>query len=182
MDSAQIRERYCLDAADVVRELIALSVVEASFTQDVAITVRVHENTAILEDTGRGIRLEPDPGDTISHAERALTTIYPVRPADAATDTALCDLVWGSRGSLGPALANAWCESLEFQSRRDGEEWAQSYRRGVPSGPPRHIGSADRTGTTIRITTASPIDSASIAVFVRELTLRLANVQIRIDA
>ena len=167
MDVGQIRKQHPLTAAQVVNELIALCVVESTHIDGVEIRVRIRGNHAEIEDTGRGMRLEPDAGDAISHAERALTSIYPVQAADEAVDRLLRDRVWGVRGCLGPALANASCESFEFVSRRGGEEWAQAYRRGVPIEPARRIGPADRTGTSIRIVTAAPIDAAEVEALAR---------------
>jgi DNA gyrase/topoisomerase IV subunit B len=62
-------------------------------------------------------------------------------------------LVWGSRGSLGPAIANRHCETLQYWSRRDGEEWTQRFRRGRRLGPSQHVGDATDVGTTIEIVT-----------------------------
>ena len=96
------------------------------------------------------MRLEPDEGDEMSHAERALTSIYPVAPADSETQAVLEELAWGPKGSQGPIVANAVSAAFVFQRRRDGEVWEQCYRRGVPEDPPCLVGVTGRTGTNVR--------------------------------
>lgn len=110
---------------EVVAELVALAVVEHSHTPGVAIEVHVDGATVTVTDTGRGMQLASDPGDDISHAQRALTSPYPCEPSSPEIAWVLTDVVWGERGSLGPSLANAACPAFDFTSRRSGERWTQ---------------------------------------------------------
>ena len=119
------------------------------------------------------MRLTPDRGDTLSHAERALTSVYPCLPLSSEVEAILHELIWGERGSLGPALANFACPSLRFISMREGQVWSQSYRYGTPIGPATMLGATGTTGTTIDFETAAPIERAAIAALVDKLNSRI---------
>ncbi len=162
-----------LTPTEVCAELLALSVVEFSHTPGIAIAVALRGAEGTTNDTGRGMKLAPDEGDDIPHAERALTSVYPCLPATPEIATVLRELVWGDRDSQGPALANHACPSLQYTSRRRGEVWTQSYRYGAPLGPPTSLGSTDTTGTTIQFTTEGPIDADAIARLVAALRSRI---------
>ncbi len=179
MDLDQLCQAARLLSPDqVCAELLALSVVEHSFTPGLSIALEIDRSVGRIADTGRGMRLTPDPGDTLSHAERALTGFYPCRPRNPDYEAVLCDLVWGSRGSVGPALANFACRSLCFTSKRDGELWSQRYRDGAALGPAVRLGSTDRTGTTIEFETAPAIDPAAVAALVDRLCRRIPGLPI----
>lgn len=179
MESERLRhEASLLSPTDVCAEILALSVVEYSCTPSVSIVVELHRSSGKLHDNGRGIGLLPDRGDTISHAERAHTSIYPCVPANPEVASALRELVWGERGALGPALPAAACPSYEFVSERTGEVWTQSYRFGNPTGPPRMSGSTQMTGTTITFETAGLIDHVAFALLVDKLTSRIPGLHI----
>src|ERR1700761_1898014 len=136
MKTADEIRRISLDLSgeDVCAELLALSVVEHSYTPASKIRLELGQGGGTLRDTGRGMRLAPDLGDTLSHAERALTGYYPCLPSNAEIEAILSDLVWGERGSLGPSLANFACSSYRFTSMRGGEVWSQEYQHGKPGG------------------------------------------------
>lgn len=162
-----------LSPADVCAELLALNVVEFSHSPRSRITLELGDAQAQLSDTGRGMRLTPDRGDTLAHAERALTGFYPCLASSRELDAILRDLVWGERGSIGPSLANFACPSLKFTSNRDGEVWSQSYSHGTPAGPAVKQGSTETTGTIIDFKTAAPIDHGAVAALVDALHSRI---------
>lgn len=181
MDNIQLRrESQRLSPNEVLAELLALSVVEHSFIPRVQIDVRVHKSGGVISDTGRGMRLTPDPGDELSHAERALTGVYPCLPANSEVEEVLTELIWGERGSLGPALANFACPSLQFTSQRDGEVWSQSYRYGVPVGSATMMGRTGTTGTTITFETSARLDHAAIRNLVDILSSRIRGLVIAV--
>ena len=167
------REAQLLTPNEVCAELLALSVVEHRYTPDLVITIEIRGSRGVICDTGRGMRLRADPGDALSHAERALTSVYPCLPANSAVEWTLRELIWGSRGSQGPALANHACPEFEFMSARDGETWSQRYRYGRPTGRATRSGRTDRTGTTIRFNTDAPIDVTEVRELVGRLTSRI---------
>ncbi|MEM7166187.1 MAG: hypothetical protein AAF581_12025 [Planctomycetota bacterium] len=148
----------------VALELLALSICEHTHNSG-GVTIRLAvtgPSTGVIEDSGRGMRLEPDPGDDMAHAERALTSIYPVGSASPDVDAVLGELIWGSHGSQGPIVANALCSAFVFQSRRAGEVWEQCYRRGVAEDPACLVGATDRTGTQTRFLVDSGLAGKSV--------------------
>ncbi|RKP48220.1 hypothetical protein [Trinickia fusca] len=179
MDSNSIRRKtQLLTPNQVCAELLALSVVEYSYTPSLAITVELNETGGKISDTGRGMNLIPDRGDTLPHAQRALTSIYPCRPATPEIESILCAQIWGELGSLGPMLANLSCPSLQFISQREGEVWSQSYRYATPVGPATMLGATDKTGTTQVFETAAPIDRVVIANLVDTLCTAIPGLRI----
>jgi DNA gyrase/topoisomerase IV subunit B len=167
-----------LSPVDVCAQLLALCVVEYSYTPTLSITLELNDAEGKLTDTGRGMRLTPDKGDTLAHAERALTGFYPCLPSSPEIGAILGELVWGEHGSPGPSVANFACPSLKFTSMRDGEVWSQSYSYGVPSGPAVMLGSTESTGTIIDFKTVGPIDHAVVATLVDVLRARIPRLSI----
>ncbi|MEM8974908.1 MAG: hypothetical protein AAGD43_22845 [Pseudomonadota bacterium] len=163
---------------DVAAEILALSVVEHSYTADLVIRVKIGAKGASISDNGRGMRLYPDPGDTISHAEHALTGFYPCLPADSDTEAVLRELIWDTHGALGPALANFACPSLTFTSQRDNETWSQSYRFGKPLTSPSRRGLSTTTGTIIKFETKGRIDRAVFVDLIDTLNVRISGLPI----
>jgi DNA gyrase/topoisomerase IV subunit B len=179
MDSHQLRqEARLLSPNAVFAELLALSIAEFSYMRTLSIIVDLESSGAQICDSGRGIRLSPDPGETISHAESVFTNVNPSVPSSQEIESALRGLIWGERGSCGPALPNAACPSLRFISDRGGEKWTQIYRYGTPVGPVALIGSTDTTGTTIRFETAGLIDHAAVGDLIGELRARIPDLSI----
>ncbi|WP_321867644.1 ATP-binding protein [Paraburkholderia tropica] len=167
-----------LSPAEVCAHLLALAVVEFSYTPNSTIALELDGTAGRLKDSGRGMRLTPDIGDTLGHAERALTGFYPCTPKSSELDLILKELVWGKHGSPGPSVANAACKALKFTSMRDGEIWSQSYVWGKPSGPAECLGSTETTGTVIEFETAVPIDQVAVATLVGALCSRVPRVSI----
>lgn len=163
---------------NVAAEILALSVVEHSYTSDLVIRVKIGAKGASITDNGRGIQLYPDPGDTISHAERALTGFYPCLPADSNTKAVLRELIWDTHGALGPALANFACPSLTFTSKRNNETWTQSYRFGKPLASPSRRGLSTTTGTIIKFETKGRIDRAVFVDLINILNVRISGLSI----
>ena len=170
-----------LSGYDVCAEILALSVVEFSYTPESRIALNINDSGGVLRDTGRGMRLTPDRGDTLSHAERALTGHYPCVPSSTAIDVVLQELIWGTRGSLGPSLANFACTSYRFTSMRDREIWSQSYQNGRPMGPAAMLGATEETGTRVEFETHRPIDAGKVTRLVRTLCERIDGLSISLQ-
>jgi DNA gyrase/topoisomerase IV subunit B len=174
MDDDRLRrEAARLSPNDICAEVLALSVVEYTYTPSLAISVELGQFGGQLHDSGRGIMLTPDPGDTMSHAERSHTCIYPCVSANPQVDAILQELVWGERGALGPALPTAACPLYQFVSEREGEKWTQSFQYGVPLGPPTMLGQTAASGTTVTFDTGGRIDHAQFAKLTESLRSRL---------
>ena len=176
-----IRISRQLAGHEVVAEVLALSIVEFSRTRESRIALRLGHSEGVLRDTGRGMRMTPDRGDTISHAERALTSHYPCLPSDDHVGAVLHELVWGERGSLGPSLANFACRSYRFTSMREREIWSQQYQCGQPTGPATMLGSTEETGTQVEFETNRPIDSAQVERLAQTLCERIEGLSISVQ-
>lgn len=174
MDGDRLRrEAALLSPDDISAEILALSVVEYSYTPSSIISVDLGQSGGRIHDSGRGIMLTPDPGDTMSHAERSHTCIYPCVSANPQVDSILQELIWGTRGALGPALPTAACPQYQFLSERDGEKWSQRFQYGVPLGPPKMLGQTSASGTTITFDTGGRIDHAAFAGLADSLRSRI---------
>ncbi len=172
------REAQSLSPNEVCAAFLALNIVEHSYMPTSRIAIQLDLSGATITDTGRGMRLTPDRGDTLSHAERALTSIYPCLPSSPAVEATLRELIWGARGPVGPALANFACPCFQFISERDGEIWSQTYRYGLPTGAATLLGPTRATGTTVKFETAGPIDRAGFAALIDRLTARIPSLVI----
>jgi DNA gyrase/topoisomerase IV subunit B len=168
-----IRVSRQLSGDNVCAELLALSIVEFSRTRETRLALDIVDSKGVLRDTGRGMRLTPDRGDTLSHAKRALTGHYPCISSNSAVDSVLHDLIWGDRGSLGPSLANLACSSYRFTSMRDREIWSQRYLCGQPTGPATMQGYTKETGTQIEFETVSSINQVKVKLRVQTLCERV---------
>ncbi|CAM2155418.1 DNA gyrase/topoisomerase IV subunit B [Pararobbsia alpina] len=167
-----------LSGDDVCAEILALSVVEFSHTPKSRITLDIDSTKGVLRDTGRGMRLTPDRGDTLSHAERALIGHYPCLPSNDVVGTVLSELIWGARGSLGPSVANFACKSYRFTSMRDGEIWSQLYQGGRPTGPATMLGLTEESGTRVEFETERPIDASKVKSLVHTVCGRIKGLSI----
>lgn len=174
MDDDRLRrEASLLSPNGICAEVLALSVVEYTYTPSLTISVELGKTGGQLHDSGRGIMLTPDPGDTMSHAQRSHTCIYPCFSANPEVDAILQELVWGKRGALGPALPVAACPLYQFVSERDGEKWTQIFQYGVPLAPPKMLGQTSATGTTITFETDGCIDHGTFARLADHLCRRI---------
>lgn len=161
---------------------MAMSVIEHTNANGLSIDVELSEHSATITDTGRGMKISPDEGESVSHAEKALTRTFPVVASDPKVEAVLRELVWGSRGCSGPSEANIACPELRLFSRRAGEEWTQSYVYGVPVGPPRRLGTTDRTGTTLQLRTSGPIDIEVIGALANGLREKIEGLDLTVIA
>ena len=82
-DTLQAAADRPLRPAEVVAEFIALSVVESSYTPGLTLSVEIDGCTATLTDNGRGMRLVPDDGDDVPHAQRPAGPPQRIGPTDA---------------------------------------------------------------------------------------------------
>lgn len=181
-DDRLCREAALLTPNDICAEILALSVVEYTYTPSLRIIVALGPTGGQIYDSGRGVMITPDPGDTMSHAQRSHTRIYPCVSASPNVDLVLQELVWGNRGTLGPALPTAACPLYQLVSEREGERWSQVFQYGVPLAPPRMVGRTSESGTTITFDTGGRIDHAafgrltdSLGVRIPGLVIALAN-------
>lgn len=97
-----------------------------------------------VSDNGRGIPVDVHPVEKISTVEVVLTTLHAGGKFGGGGYA-----VSGGLHGVGSSVVNALSERLDVLVRRQGSEWVQSYRDGVPDKPLAQAGATDSTGTTI---------------------------------
>jgi len=97
-----------------------------------------------VSDNGRGIPVDIHPVTGVSAVETVMTRLH----AGAKFGGKAYQVTGGLHG-VGASVVNALSSRLTVEVRRDGKVYFQEYRRGVPTGPLKEIGTAEATGTTI---------------------------------
>jgi DNA gyrase subunit B len=97
-----------------------------------------------VSDNGRGIPVDVHPVEKISTVEVVLTTLHAGGKFGGGGYA-----VSGGLHGVGSSVVNALSERLDVLVKRQGSEWTQSYRDGVPEKPLAQGGTTDSTGTTI---------------------------------
>lgn len=97
-----------------------------------------------VSDNGRGIPVDVHPVEKISTVEVVLTTLHAGGKFGGGGYA-----VSGGLHGVGSSVVNALSERLDVVVRRQGSEWTQTYRDGVPEKPLAKAGATDVTGTTI---------------------------------
>lgn len=97
-----------------------------------------------VSDNGRGIPVDVHPVEKISTVEVVLTTLHAGGKFGGGGYA-----VSGGLHGVGSSVVNALSERLDVLVRRQGSEWTQRYRDGVPEKPLAQAGAAEGTGTTI---------------------------------
>jgi DNA gyrase subunit B/topoisomerase-4 subunit B len=113
----------------------------------IAVTLHKSGDTITVEDNGRGIPVDIHPQTGLSALQVVLTTLHAGGKFGGSGYTTS-----GGLHGVGSSAVNALSARLEARVRRDGVEYAQSYRRGQPLGPVAPVGAARGTGTTITFT------------------------------
>ncbi len=130
----------------LVWEVLDNAVDEAMNGHATSIAVTLHEDGAsvTVTDDGRGVPVDVHPKTGQSALEVILTVLH----AGGKFDVGSYKTAGGLHG-VGASVVNALSKELVATVRRDGFQWEQRYRQGVPQGPVRKIGPARGTGTTI---------------------------------
>ncbi len=110
------------------------------------IRVTLHKDGASLtvEDDGRGIPVDKHPTSKKSALEVIFTTLH----AGGKFEHGSYKTAGGLHG-VGASVVNALSKELVATSRRDGAQWQQQFRQGKPVGPPKKVGAARGSGTTV---------------------------------
>ncbi len=97
-----------------------------------------------VEDNGRGIPVDIHPATGVSALETVMTVLH----AGAKFGGRIYQVSGGLHG-VGASVVNALSSYVCCNVRRDGKEYKQEYRQGIPQGPLTEIDKAGETGTTI---------------------------------
>jgi DNA gyrase/topoisomerase IV subunit B len=112
-----------------------------------AITVTLHKSgdAVTVTDNGRGIPVDLHPKHKRPALELILTTLH----SGAKFGEGDSYIHSGGLHGVGSSVVNALSRKLVATIRRDGYEWAQTFRRGKPATELQQIGSFRGHGTTI---------------------------------
>ena len=97
-----------------------------------------------VSDNGRGIPVDEHPVEKVSTVQVVLTTLHAGGKFGGGGYA-----VSGGLHGVGSSVVNALSQKLDVLVRRQGNEWTQQYRDGVPEKPLAKGGPTDETGTTI---------------------------------
>ncbi|MFH0914165.1 MAG: DNA topoisomerase (ATP-hydrolyzing) subunit B [Chloroflexota bacterium] len=123
-----------------------------------------------VEDNGRGIPVEVHPATGKSALETVMTVLHAGAKFGGKTY-----VVSGGLHGVGASVVNALSSSFRVKVRRDGKEYQQEYRQGIPQGDVQVVGEAADTGTTVTfladkdIFTEMGYDTATIRQRLREM-------------
>lgn len=125
-------------------------IVDNSFDEAMAgygsiVTITVLKDGGIsVSDEGRGIPVDIHPKTKVSALETVMTKLH----AGGKFGGGGYKISGGLHG-VGASVVNALSTRVRVEVKRDGKLHAQEYKRGVPTGKVKAIGTAKGTGTTI---------------------------------
>ncbi len=129
----------------LVYEIVDNSVDEAlaGHCDRIDITIRADGSITVV-DNGRGIPVDTHPVEGISTVEVVLTLLHAGGKFGGGGYA-----VSGGLHGVGSSVVNALSSRLDVEVRRQGFEWRQTYRNGVPAAPLVRADPSPKTGTTI---------------------------------
>lgn len=165
-----------------VYEVVDNSVDEAMAGYCDLIIVEIGSDGSVtVTDNGRGIPVEEHPEMKVSALEVVMTTLHA-----GGKFTHDSYKVSGGLHGVGVSVVNALSEWCWVEVSRDGDLWRQEYRRGVPTGPAKKIGSRKKSGTKTcffpdsEIFTTTQFRYSIIASRLRELAFLNAGLRIHL--
>jgi len=129
----------------LVYEIAYNSIDEAMAGCCTKIVVILKEDDGVsVEDNGRGIPVEIHPATGVSALETVMTVLHAGAKFGGHTYQ-----VSGGLHGVGASVVNALSSFVCCNVRRNGKEYRQEYRQGIPQGEVAEVGKAGDTGTTI---------------------------------
>jgi len=111
---------------------------------DKVLVTLCQDNSVKVEDNGRGIPVDIHPATNMSALETVMTILHAGAKFGGHTYQ-----VSGGLHGVGASAVNALSSWLKVDVRRDGKQYQQEYRQGIPLGAVEAVGDASDTGTTI---------------------------------
>ena len=131
----------------LVYEIVDNSIDEAMAGHADFIMVTLEEDGSVsVEDNGRGIPVDIHPSTKRSALETVLTTLH--AGGKFGGDDSGYKVSGGLHG-VGSSVVNALSIKMRAEVYRDGNTYAQEYKRGKPTGDVKKIGKSDKHGTLI---------------------------------
>lgn len=131
----------------LVYEIVDNSIDEALAGRCDRIEVVIHPDESVsVTDNGVGIPVAPHPTEKVSALELVMTTLH----AGGKFDESAYKVSGGLHG-VGAAAVNALSDWMVVSVRREGNEYVQRYKRGIPEGPvtpERKLKRGEISGTT----------------------------------
>lgn len=129
----------------LVYEIVDNSVDEALAGHCDTIDIQIlPDGGVVVSDNGRGIPVDEHPVEKRSSVEVVLTTLHAGGKFGGGGYA-----VSGGLHGVGSSVVNALAHKLTVSVKRQGFEWSQSYREGVPDAPLAKGQPTDESGTTI---------------------------------
>jgi DNA gyrase subunit B len=127
----------------IFTEILDNSVDEAiaGFCDHIWVTLN-KDGSCTVQDNGRGIPIEEHPQTKVSTLETVMTNLH----AGGKFDQGAYKVSGGLHG-VGMKCTNALSENMETIVWKDGGEYMQEYKKGIPQYPVKQIGESNQTGT-----------------------------------
>ena len=153
----------------------------AGHCSDINVIVNKDESVTV-KDNGRGVPVDVHKDEGISAAELILTTLHSGGKFDDNSYK-----VSGGLHGVGVSVVNALSDRLILKVCRDGGEYFQEYKHGVPLAKLKKLGASKETGTEITFYPSSTIFSTVIFEInrihkrIQELSFLNAGVSINVE-
>ena len=132
----------------LVYEVVDNSIDEALAGNCSRIDIIIHADSSVtIQDNGRGIPVDKHPQMKISALEVVMTTLHAGGKFGGGGYK-----VSGGLHGVGVSAVNALSEWCEVEIKRDGKIHQQNYKRGIPQGPVKYVGTVkeeNESGTKI---------------------------------